>query len=171
MLKQPKKQAKITIKGKRVKIPTFLPQGKHKHSKKALALAYDKQQRWIQKNQSAHGKAMAKSWATGDRKPYTGGPGKVSDETIPMNGHKTELNFLEGMFKRKSLWNYGSTLKLVELLQKGWRIEQIAKKFNLQPASVKNMVQELKRANREGYTLEDYFRKDRPCRYGKKVLA
>jgi len=165
---EPRTGRKITIKGKRVKVPTFLPQGKNKRhlTKNQLEAAYHKQQEWLEKNQTAFGRRTSEGMKNIHKRSHT-----MEVNSVPVNGTKTDLGFLNDMFKRKTLWGYDRTIKMVKLLRDGKTIEQIASKFDVNPPSVKNMVQELKRANDAGFNLEDYFRKDRPCRYGKKVLA
>jgi hypothetical protein len=118
-----------------------------------------------------------KKWHSDRRKKgvkHTGGaPGRSRTKysvLIP-NGQKTDLSFLESFGKRETTWNYGRTKKLVEMLQAGKTPAACARYFTLGEPTVKTMIQELKRAYKEGMTLEEYFKKDRPCQYGKKVVA
>lgn len=156
---------KITTKdGKRKKVPTFLPLGRHgKYSKTDYAAAERKQQQWLKENQTQKGKVIAESM----RKYH-----KLKDiSNCDIPDDNTDLTFLTKMYQRQSMWNYHKARKVIELLKAGKPISAVANWVNVKVVSIKALMIELRKAARNGYTLERYFKEDRPLRYGKKVVT
>ena len=91
----------------------------------------------------------------------------------PVGTKVTNLNFLFKAFPVGWMkWSDEKIHNLIIEIQNGnTDYDKLAKKFEVKPASVKNVVQELKRAANSGMTLESYLKKGRPLRTGKKVLA
>lgn len=90
---------------------------------------------------------------------------------LPKNGEATDLSFLGGLFRREGIWNYSRAKRLVEFLQTGKSLNACARYFTVKETSVKNFINELKRAASAGMSLEEYFKKGRPLQYGKKVVT
>ena len=85
----------------------------------------------------------------------------------------TDLKFL---FKAYPVgwmkWDDEKICTLVNEIKNGnTDYEKLAKKFDVKPTAVKNIVQELKRAAKAGHSLEAYLKKGRPLRTGKRVVA
>ena len=173
------KERKITNKkGKRVKVPLFLPKGprpKGGWSDTTIKTAERKREDWVTKNQTEVGKkiseAMKKSWKEG--RPPAGA-------NVPKS--KTSLKFLlDIQSNRTSGWTIEKATQLVECIQTqmaddtygGYKFDckKATKATGMSQSSVTFFMSELKKANAEGYSLEQYFRLGRPFKQGNKVLA
>ena len=84
----------------------------------------------------------------------------------------TDLKFILDVFPTKKGWTDEKITKLISLLREGIiDFDKLAKATDMKRTGVQVIVQELKRAAREGHSLEGYLKKGRPLRNGKKVLA
>jgi hypothetical protein len=85
----------------------------------------------------------------------------------------TDLNCILKAYPTGYLkWTDDKITELVNLIKSGTTdYIKLGKHFSVKETSVKNIVQELKRAARQGIHLEVYLKKGRPLRTGKKVLA
>jgi len=93
---------------------------------------------------------------------------KVKDKIKETN----DLSFLFTLFPRKgTIWNPKNMKKLVMMLKKGHKIPYIVKRLSVKESSIKIIIQELKKASMAGFDIDEYVKSDRPCMYGKKVLA
>ena len=87
-------------------------------------------------------------------------------------GEDTDLKFLWEMFPRnQKVWTEQNFRKLVKFLKDGKKAKYISTQIGVAESGVCNVIQELKRAAKKGFTLEQYVKAGRPCQYGKKVLA
>jgi hypothetical protein len=95
---------------------------------------------------------------------------------------KTNLSFLRDMrTNHKAGWTIEKANTLVKCIREqmadavygGYRfnVKLASKETGMSESSCQMMLNELKKADREGYTLESYFRAGRPLRTGAKVLA
>ena len=86
----------------------------------------------------------------------------------------TALNFITGVqCPTKKGWTIEQAYKMVEFLKKNMKTDykELAKLTGISTSGCQFMFKELKQAQAAGLTLEKYFAKGRPFRYGKKVLA
>jgi hypothetical protein len=90
-----------------------------------------------------------------------------------MANNYTDLKFLTKVYPLGYLkWDDNKIMELVSDIKGGTtKLPTLAKKHGVKESSVKNIISELKRAAREGMSLEVYLKKGRPLRTGKKVLA
>ena len=69
-------------------------------------------------------------------------------------------------------WTLEDAEKVFDLVRThGKDYSLIARKLNKKESAVTMLLQELKRAAKQGFTdLKEYFEKGRPCRYGKQEV-
>jgi len=94
-------------------------------------------------------------------------------------GHR--LDFIKSVYSdRKAGWNPESAIKLTECIQKQmrngsgsfrWDVVKASKATGMSKSGCSFFLKELKLASDHGWTIEQYFAKGRPYRYGKKALA
>lgn len=87
---------------------------------------------------------------------------------------KTSLDFIGTVqCPTKKGWTLEQAYKMVVYLRKNLKTNytELSKLCGISTSGCQFMFKELKQANQAGYTLEVYFAKGRPFRYGKKKLA
>ena len=93
--------------------------------------------------------------------------------TEPKPKKYTNLDFIFKAYPTGYLrWTDDKIISLCTYIKNGETdYNKLAKKFDVKPTGIRSIVQEIKRAARQGHTLEGYLKKGRPLRTGKKVLA
>lgn len=95
-------------------------------------------------------------------------------------GRGHSLEFVTKVFTpTKSGWTPDMAIKLTTIIQSKmknaggfkWNPALATKETGMSKSGCCFMLKELKLAANEGWTVEQYFAKGRPFRYGKKVLA
>lgn len=89
-------------------------------------------------------------------------------------GKATKLDFISMVqCPTKKGWTLDQAYKMADYLRKNMKTDfrEISKLCGISTSGCQFMFKEMKAANQAGMTLEQYFAKGRPFRYGKKVLA
>lgn len=99
---------------------------------------------------------------------------KKTDQPKKTRGKSTNLDFVALVQSNtKKGWTIDQAYKMVEYLKKNMKADYkaLSKITGISSSGCQFMFKEMKAANQAGMTLEQYFAKGRPFRYGKKVLA
>lgn len=100
---------------------------------------------------------------------------KTSDKIVQEQGGtgETRIGFLLDIVPvGKTGWTVDSAKQVIEMLRQRKALAEIAKKMERSTSGTKAFIVELRKAAEKGYTLEQYFRLNRPfATYKKKVPA